>query len=130
MPQQREHPTQARDSYPQSPLLPLKWKRGVLARRFATKRTLTPLPTSQRESGAAENTPTQGEHSCVASMCVHDVFCKSGLKTPDHTTLTGTNHAGVKIHFSPCRWWDCNLSFLRCHCKYRQFRLSEGADLT
>lgn len=68
--------TPPRDTWPQSPPLPLKWKRGILARRFATMSTLMLLPTSV----AAENMPSPGEHSCVAFMCLHDVFCNGGLK--------------------------------------------------
>lgn len=46
MPQQREHPAQGWGQLPTVTTLPPKWKKGVLARWFATKSILTPLPTS------------------------------------------------------------------------------------
>lgn len=124
------HPTQAWDTWPQSPSLPLKWKRGILARRFATMSTLMPLPMSV----AAENMPTPGEHSCVAFMCLHDVFCNGGLKkkVQSHEPDRHIYHRTLALMFNSvsfCHWLLGNLILRHCCSKYWQFRVSEGSTL-
>lgn len=124
--------TPPRHTWPQSPPLPLKWKRGILARRFATMSTLMLLPTSV----AAENTPTPGEHSCMACMCLHDVFCNGGLKKSPmarawqaHIPFTDCTLELMFNSVSFCHWLLGNLSLLHCCSKYWQFRVSEGSPL-
>lgn len=132
MPQQRAHPAQAGDSCPQSPPLPLKWKRGVLARRFATKSTLTPLPTSnQMESIAGENMPVPGEHSSHLEVCLRHVLQQQGKKSISHHPVRLISCEQIILICSLTSltpffldWLAVYLTHLHCCFKY-QFGVSE-----